>query len=192
MNSQFINNNLVPDSLEYYDKNCEIYDKLFHGVKYIKFVESTSDLDHSYIHMFDQNKKEILKSRYENIGIYNNKSSTWIWAWSVPRFLKNTTNIARKIINYGMELNPESKFLKTELITSRFRITNLIQLDMHVAIASYLSKKPAVYKYMSYITFKADANRLVDITDIPESEIENYSIYYIFLLDHDSFLKKTI
>ena len=41
--------------------------------------------------MYDKDKKEILKSRYENIGIYNNKSHTWTWAWSVPKFLKNTT-----------------------------------------------------------------------------------------------------
>ena len=40
------------------------------------------------------------------------------------------------------------------------------------------------------MTFKADADRYVDITDIQESDKENYSIYYMFLLDHDKFLKK--
>jgi hypothetical protein len=181
------NNNLIPDSLEYYDKNTEKYDSLFNNIKYIKFVDGKTDMDYSFIYFYDENKKEILHSRYENIGVYNNKSHTWTWAWSVPVFFKNTTQIARKIINYGMELGPESKFLKTELITSRFRITNFIQLDMHVAIASYLSKRPVVYKYISYMSFKADVDRLVDITNIPEYEKEDYTIYYMFLLDYDTF-----
>ena len=187
MNPQDVNNNLIPDSLEYYDKNCEIYEDLFKSVKYIKIVKPTTDMDYSFIHMYDKDKKEILKSRYENIGIYNNKSHTWAWAWSIPNFLKNTTRIARKIINYGMELSPDSNFLKTELITSRFRITSFIQLDMHVAIASYLSKKPVVYKYVSYITFKRDKDDLVDITNIHESEKDNFTIYYMFLLDNETF-----
>jgi len=189
MNSHVINNKLVQDSLEYYDKNCEKYDELFCNVKYIKFKTTSNDIDRSYVYMYDKDKKEILKSHYENIGIYNNKSHTWIWAWSVPRFFKNTTNIIRKIINYGMELNPESNFLKTELITSRFRITNTIQLDMHVAIASYLSKKPLIYKHMSYYTYLDDAivDSYIDITNIKESDKENYLIYYIFLLDHENY-----
>ena len=44
MTSQNINNDIIPDSLEYYDKNCEIYDDLFNNVKYIKFVGSANDI----------------------------------------------------------------------------------------------------------------------------------------------------
>lgn len=183
---QIINNNLVPDSLEYYDKNVEKYSHLFTNIKYIKFVGGATDMDFSYIYFYDDDRKEILHSRYENIGVYNNKSHTWTWAWSVPRFYKNTTHIARKIINYGMELNPESNFLKTELITSRFRISNFIQLDMHIAIASYLSKKPIVYKFYSYSSFRADVDGLFDITNIPTNEKEEYTIYYLFLLDAET------
>ena len=35
-----------------------------------------------------------------------------------------------------------------------------------------------------------DKDKLVDITDIHESEKDNYSIYYMFLLDHESFRNK--
>lgn len=178
-------NNLVPDALEYYDRNVQKYNSIFDKIKYVKFEAGTKDMDYSYIHVYDHDKKELFKSRYENIGVYNNKSKTWAWAWAMPRFKKNTTTIARKIINYGMELDPESRFLKTELITSRFRITDYIQLDIHVSIASYLSKKPAVYEYKSYIDFEADADNLVDITKINESEKDNYTSYFLFILDYD-------
>ncbi|AYV84235.1 MAG: hypothetical protein Hyperionvirus20_13 [Hyperionvirus sp.] len=180
--------NLIPDSLEYYDNNSEKYTDFFKRVKYVKFIDALKDMEHNNIYMFDNNKNEILKSRYEILGVYNNKSKTWTWAWSIPRFRKNSTHIARKIVNYGMDLDPESRFLKTELITSRFRITNPIQLDIHAAIASYLSKKYVVYKYISYISQFAgpkDVNGLIDITNIPEKYRDEYSIYYMFLLDYE-------
>lgn len=178
--------NLISDALEYYDSNTEKYSDFFKKVKYVKFVDVAKDMEHNLIYMYDSNENELLKSRYEIIGVYNNKSKTWTWAWSIPRFRKNTTYIARKIINYGMDLDPESRFLKTELITSRFRITNPIQLDMHAAIASYLSKQYAVYKYISYISFVADKNGLVDITNIPRDNTNEYSVYYMFLLDYQN------
>lgn len=178
--------NLISDSLEYYDSNTEKYNDFFKKVKYVKFIDAIKDMDHNVIFMYDNNKNQILKSRYEIIGVYNNKSKTWTWAWSIPRFRKNTTHIARKIINYGMDLDPESRFLKTELITSRFRITNTIQLDIHAAIASYLSRQYVVYKYLSYINPFVDINGLVDVAHIPKENPDEYSVYYMFLLDYSS------
>ena len=175
--------NLISDSLEYYDANSEKYNDFFKKVKYVKFLDVVKDIDHNTIIMYDSNKNEILSSRYEIIGVYNNKSRTWTWAWSVPRFRKNTTHIARKIITYGMDLDPESRFLKTELITSRFRITNPVQLDIHAAVASYLSRQYIVYKYVSYISFTADIDGLVDITNVPKDNADEYTVYYMFLLD---------
>ena len=87
-----------------------------------------------------------------------------------------------------MDLDPEFSFLKTELVTSRFRITNPIQLDIHVAIASYLSRQYVVYKYASYIDLIVDANGLVDIVNIPKDKADEYSLYYMFLLDGKTIL----
>ena len=60
---------------------------------------------------------------------------------------------------------------------------------MHAAIASYLSKQYVVYKYISYISFTADENGLVDITNIPKNNKNEYSVYYMFLLDYQNILK---
>jgi len=182
--------NLISDSLEYYDNNTEKYTDFFKKVKYIEFIHAVKDMDHNVIRMYDTNKNEILKSRYEIIGVYNNKSKTWTWAWAIPRFRKNTTHIVRKIINYGMDLDPESRFLKTELITSRFRITNPIQLDIHAAIASYLSRQYVVYKYISYINPSVDINKRIDITNKPRDHADEYSVYYMFLLDYNLIQEK--
>jgi hypothetical protein len=178
--------NLVSDALEYLDNNTDKYEHLFKKVKYVKFVNNENELDHSKIYLYDENKAEIYQSKYEVIGLYNNMSQTWVWAWSIPRMRKNSIYISKKILNYGIDLPSNSQeFLKTELITSRFRISNEIQLDMHAGIASYLSKQPLVYKYKIHLEpdiFKYGEDKLIDVTKIGENP-ESYTIYYFFLLD---------
>jgi hypothetical protein len=109
---------------------------------------------------------------------------------------KKNTTILRKILNYGIELEPTNNFLKTELITSRFRVTNKIQLDIYSAIVSYLSKKPRIIriKLFNNIKLTEDINDkkksiLIDVTEPlldknKKSEDQyRYTEYYLFLLD---------
>ena len=161
---------LVPKALEYYDKTRESYKDLFNKVKDYKLNISAYDMERNKIIFLDEDGKELLTSEYEVAGIYSNLYKIWVWAWSVPSFKKNLQYISRKILNYGLELDT-SYFLKTELITSRFRITDPIQLDIHVAIAAYLSKKVA-YNYKYYPDKAKEPN--------------NYITYYIFLLSLES------
>jgi hypothetical protein len=177
------NISLVTTALEYYDENTEKYKNAFRKAKYIKFISEDNDLTHNSIVYFDKDKKELFRSRYELIGIYNSYTNVWTWAWSITELKKKNTNIIRKVWNYGAELDPDAKYLKTELITSRFAISNLIQTDIHVSVASYLSKIPIVYSH--YVNIETtekpyEENNLVDIT---KNQSENYSIYYMFLLD---------
>jgi hypothetical protein len=178
---------LVMNSLESYDRNNEKYNGLFKDAKHINFVQMTNDMEHNMVYMYDKNNKEILKSRYEVIGIYNNNAKIWTWAWSMPILRKNTIYIAKSILNYGIDLDPQFNFLKTELITSRFRISNPIQIDIHVAIASYLSKYPVVYKYMiSQEEYKSlNIGKMEEIhSDLNEPSVT----YYLFILDYDKYI----
>lgn len=174
--------NIVTNSLEYYDKNREKYDKIMSQIKYYKWIKVTSDLDHSKIIFYDKNKKKLFESRYEAIGLYSNTSRTWIWAWSVPYFQKNVTYISRKILNYGLDIpsKKENRFLKSELVTSRFRVWDDVQLDVHISVASYISKNPLVIDLI--ITDDAD----LELYEV-KKDVENQEFYkvYLFLLDHD-------
>ena len=178
------NNNvsLITNSLEYYDKNNEKYHNIIKPIKYVKFIPSESDLKYSTIILYDKNKNELFRSKYEIIGLFNSNTNIWTWSWSITRFRKNDTHIARKIWNYGAELDPETEFLKMELTTSRFRIADLIQLDMHIALASYLSKQPFVYKHYLYLNSR-DYTKDNDLYNIEEKS-DSYVIYYLFLLDN--------
>jgi len=178
------NISLVTTALEYYDTNSQIYMHIFDDVYYTKFVQATTDMDHNVIIFFNKNKKEMFRSKYEVIGQYNTNSNVWIWAWAIPAYKKNNTNIIRKIWNYGAVLDPgpSVKYLKTELITSRFRVADTIQLDIHVSIASYLSKNPLVYTHREYNDPQIDESGLYQIKGGVETE--NYTNFYMFLLDY--------
>lgn len=179
--------NIVTNSLEYHDKNMEKYDKIISKIKFWKVEPVDSDLEHSKIIFYDKNKKEIFKTRYEIIGLYNNISNTWVWAWSIPFFKRNSTYISKKILNYGLDIPPdtENRFLKSELITSRFRISDKIQLDLHVSIASYISKKPMVYNLVYKDTSEYFNQQEYYKVAEDLSDIESYVSMYIFLLDYD-------
>ena len=118
---------IVTNSLDYYDKNKEKYDKLLSKIKFYKVLKISSDLDHSKILFYDKNKKYMFETRYEIIGLFNKITNTWVWAWSIPYFNKNSTFISKKILNYGLDIpsDQENKFLKSELITSRFKNSSL-------------------------------------------------------------------
>lgn len=176
---------IITNGLEYYDKNNEKFERIKSKMKYYKLSISKSDLDHSKITFFDKHKKKLFTSRYEIIGTYNKFTSTWIWAWSNPSFYKNTTYISKKILNYGIDIPPKhNDLLKMELITSRFQISNRIQIDLHVSLASYLSKNEFVFDIGYKDSYIAD---FTEIKRFDESkDKEDFVAMYLFLLDTDN------
>ena len=183
------NKMLIVNSFNYFDKNKEKYNNKFDKVNYISIDSNKKDLEHDIMYFYDSDFKELFKSRFERIGIFDKISGIWIWGWAVSHFKKNETNIIRKILHYGTELDPDSIFLKTELTTSRFKITNRVQLDLHCAIASYLSKKPIIFKYNLFNLHRLIDNKYLDILnpDYTINNDKNFELeYYIFILDDNN------
>jgi hypothetical protein len=188
-----MNIDLVRDALEYYDANREKYQKFLKKVKYTKLIPSKTDMEYNSIIFFDKDNNEIHTSRYELIGTYVPDYNIWSWAWSVPAFSKNSTYTVTNVLNYGIKLPPSSPYIKTELITSRFAVSDLTQLDLHVAIASYLSKMELIYNYQTSYSddfsnyYDKDGDdeiitrkNVEDLNEIPEGLI----ITYMFILDY--------
>ena len=134
---------LVKNALNYYDKNREETNPIFNKFKkYIFKAKNTNDLERNIIEFYDDDNK-VYKYYYEIIGLYNQENEFWVWAWSLSDFSKNLTYTSRRLLNYGLDIDNngiDEKYLKAELLTSRFRINTSIQLDIHIAIASYLTK----------------------------------------------------
>lgn len=183
------NLNIISQSLEYYDKNMESNKEMLDNINYINIIKSTESgyNNVNQIEFYDKDKELIRKSKYEILGLYDSNSKIWTWAWALPLVSKVSSNTAKKIFNYGYDLE-NNVILKSELVTSRFRISNPIQLDIHVGIGSYLSKNQFIYSYKVFdqetnkknMTKKGDIdlyNVKNDADDIP------YLEYYLLILD---------
>ena len=144
---------LIDKALNYYDK---------HNIEYSKYINSrniTLDRDKNIIKFNDytqsvDNMQSVFK--YEVLGIFDNTTTVWMWAWLVPEFMYNETNIVRKLMNYGLKISPtpttrlnnEKLYLKTQMVNGRFLLYDEFQLDLHLAISSYLAKDS--FKFIYY------------------------------------------
>jgi len=175
---------LLINALNYYDINEEKYKNIISKCKNYSIKRSNTEIDHDMIIFYDDDLHIVFQSRYEILGTFYNNVNLWIHSWANPILNKNLNYISKDILNYGLNMNlkDETLFIKTELITSRFKITDNIQLDIHVAIASYISKQPFIFKLIY------DPN--LDVRDIsqniypvPTNINEMTRINYLYLLD---------
>lgn len=139
---------LILNSLKYYDTNNDKYEKFFEKIEYYQLIKSTNELEHNKIVFYDKNRLEFHRSKYEILGCYFRDMQLWVWGWIMGKS-KNEIVVAKKLLNYGLDLGSEFDFLKSELITSRFRILTETLLDIHVSVASYISKNPLIFKFAS-------------------------------------------
>jgi len=183
-------NSLIPNALLTYDMNNKKYSNFFNKCKYVNFTPRDDPNRQRIVTFFDSNKEKILASKYEILGVENISTETWIWAWAYPNYNKSETTISRQLLNYGFDIyTTEDIYLKSELITSRFRISNPIQIDIHVAIASYLTKHPIIFTYNVTDEALNIPNEIgLNMTPIIANEFGDKSILtknYLFLLDHE-------
>ncbi len=183
-----MNNNIIAQSLEYYDKNIEINKELINKIQYINTIEKKDGSSLDLIEFYDKDFNLLKKSTYEILGIYSSTGSIWTWGWSIALLKKGLLNTSKKIFNYGFDLDKDNLFLKNELITSRFKISNKIQIDMHVAIGSYLSKKQFIFSYKIYNN-DIEKKHVIEHKDMrlfsvkKNYENENFNEYYLIILE---------
>jgi hypothetical protein len=146
---------------------------------------------------YDENEKILLESSYEIMGIHLPKSQTWKWSWSVPTIHKKYTYISRKILEYAFNLDPVRELsLRANLINSKIKIINNLQLDIHIALSSYIGKQPLIFKFYNKLdTIRKQENKSQDSKDIlfkyvaddeNEENEENYMVIYLFILDYSN------
>jgi hypothetical protein len=173
---------VVPLALQYYDDNKHKRHSFFKSIAEVEFKLKEKDLERNVAVFRDSEGKTIFESEYEMIGSYNSKHRIWTWAWSNPVFRRNSIYRVRKVLNYGFNLDLENAqmFLKTSLIMSRFKVSDAIQIDLLVALASYLAKTPVIYEYRVYpsearFTEKGGLSK-------EAKKGKEYDLYYLYLL----------
>ena len=138
---------LVEKAMHYYDIKSIQYEK------YKDVINIVINREDNTIQFPENIDKKIYK--YEVLGIFDNTTGIWMWAWMVPEFLYNETLIVKKLLNYGLKINPsiltkiadDKLYLKTQLVNSRFVLQDEFQLELHLAISSYLAKDSFKFIY---------------------------------------------
>mgnify|MGYP001600097536 CR=1 FL=1 len=145
---------LIRKSLDYYDNKNNEYKKFIKTEK-IKIDKAKS--------------KIILEDKvfsYEALGVFDNQTNVWAWSWMIPLIDNIKKQLSRKLLNYGLDIEVEDNetiledmYLKTQFTNSRFLLDEFLQLEIHLALSSYLLKENIkfIYPLRSYL----DKNKYV-------------------------------
>jgi len=149
MDNNFLLKNLIKKSFENYYK---IQNKFINkNVKEI-YNDDKNKITFKYDNIIEKYDTEIL-------GLFDETSNTWIWSWSIANDIikKNQTIIAKKLLNYGLdiEINNDKEidktYIKSILTTSRIHIKNYSNLSFILSLSTYLIKnKIKGFYYIKY------------------------------------------
>jgi len=146
----------IINSLAYYD-NFNKKNK-----KMLDIIDSYIEMDNKIFMFVDKDNKELFKSRVETISIYIRDIKLWQWEWSSVNMEKVFLNIVKKLLKYGIDISETNReHIKSYLITSRFKITNDLELYVLCSLIAYLSKTP-------YIWYDKKTSRYLFLLDFPE------------------------
>jgi len=171
----------INDALEYYDRNGELYERIKKRITYIETYNPPNITTYKpHFNFYDNDKKLLFSSRVEIIGIVYNDHRMWVWGWAIPNLEYEVISTIRNVLIYGTTLDGSSNdigLIKTELITSRYGLTDLIQIEIHCAIASYLAKIPFIFRIDN---FNLDSGKIEKLA--PYDDISGTSVY-LYILD---------
>lgn len=142
------NNNsksFIKDKLDLLDNSNSKYKNLIN----IKDVEFEVD-EHMEKIIFKKNNDILYSGKCSLLGVFDSNSKLWLWAWCVPTFSFDETSEARKILNYGLMLEPSTNttihyYIKPHLVNSRLYFESDIYLDIHLGLSLYISKAKFIY-----------------------------------------------
>lgn len=156
---------VIPKALEYYDTIGHLYRDLFRQIDSYRYRYSKDPALQNYVEFYDKHNNLLGQSAFQLLGVYSPKNALWAWGWSIPTIPSNRLRLSRRLLTYG--LDNEDAVIRSELVNSRFTIKHAISLDVHLALASYLTQRVV---YAAY-----------DFVD--PADRGNYRIEYIFLTD---------
>jgi hypothetical protein len=149
-------NQTIKKAIEHFDEQNWNYKYLAH-VQNVKFDES----DSSITFIKDNNEKEYYN--YELLGYFDNPNGVWIWGWVLADFNYRDTPQCKYLLDYGLKLEPKSATLeqamiKGTLVNSRIKIEEFVQLEINLALYSYLVKDRIkfIYGRKKYLDDKTD------------------------------------
>lgn len=130
----------IKDRLDSLDHTNYKYKHLINN----KDVEIYAEGSQIYIDFNKEENKEY-SAKASLLGVFDNNSKLWLWAWAVPSFNFDETKDSKNILEYGLMLEPNTNsdihyYVKPHLVNSRIYFEKDIYLDIHLALSLYISK----------------------------------------------------
>jgi len=142
--------NNINDIKTFIKKRLDILDKSKLIYKnYINTTDFITKKDNDII-TFNKNNEIIYSGNFSLFGLFDINTQVWIWAWAIPDNVVNHTIETKKMLEYGLTLEPSTNssiqyYIKSHLVNSRLFFENEIFLDIHLALSLYLSKAKFIY-----------------------------------------------
>ena len=139
-------NNLIKNSLEYYDFKYNNLIKKLKIEKNEKVIKEdfTGDMKENFFIIKDINNNNKFKSNYEILCKIDEINKIITWSWALPDIKKNKIFISKNLLNYGLDLNDDNLIeLKNILINSKIKYENNSSLQTLLCIFLFLTKKDA-------------------------------------------------
>ena len=163
---------LLKKSFNYYDKKNNIYKEFIND-------DASLDFEKSEITFNKTNKK----FKYQMLGCFDNYTNIWFWSWMIPSIENSKTLISKKLLSYGLKINvlggdTDDLYLRTQLVNSRFHLNDNIQLEIHIALSSYIAKDNFIFLYpIKYFMNKSKTK---------------YVTYYLCITEYSNQMKNII
>ena len=175
-----INKSVITDAILNYDKLNETNKFILKGVTYYQIIFNDNNAIPDKLFFYNDDKKKIGEAKYENIGKFNQFTYVWEWAWADPTRKKKHITIIKKLWLYGSAIEAENLLhLKFELMNSKFIMTDLIQIDIHLALVSSISKIPFILEIPTLKKDDFDSEYFSFKINNEEMNI----VHYVFLFD---------
>ena len=130
-------------------------------------IKSTNDIERTKIKFIDKNTDEVLvDTEVEILAIFYDKFNVWSWAWAHTGLTNAENYLSKEILLYALKLESDLSYLKSILTRSRGEIKDITQIDINLAIGSFVIKKPYIFPYI----YTIDNDNLV---------------YYLILINND-------
>lgn len=135
---------LIKKSLKHFDTQNNKYSKFLKNTKFTHPLLNVNDK--KILNKIDGNEIDnTLIFNNEILGIFSHQTNVFLWSWSLPYLGINDTIISKELLNYGLKLEPVSNnvshfFLKSLLVNARNYIENDFDLELILAISSYILK----------------------------------------------------
>ena len=137
----------IKKSLIDYDSAAPVIKYLLKNTTHV-IKQTTSDYERSVSKFYDKITNElVIESENEIIAIYYSKHQIWCWAWAHVGFINSENFLAKEILLYSLDMDPNLSYIKSLLTTSRGIIDDRTQIDINLAISSSLIKHPYIFPY---------------------------------------------